>query len=65
MPPYATALVQAGLGHRDVVYAWLQRADEAHDVHLALLELDPKWDGFRTEPQFADLLMRCGFTNVV
>ena len=63
VPPYATALVHAGLADRDAAYAWLQRAFEAHDVHLALLVIDPKWDDFRTEPQFEALLMRCGFTK--
>ena len=63
IPPYATALVHAGSTHRDEVYAWLQRAYESHDVHLALLVIDPKWDAFRTEPQFEALLMRCGFTK--
>ena len=65
VPPYATALVHAGLRQRDAVYAWLQRAYDAHDVHLALLVIDPKWDGFRAEPQFEALLMRCGFTNAI
>jgi hypothetical protein len=65
VPPYATALVHAGLTHRDAAYAWLQRAYEAHDVHLALLVIDPKWDGFRTEPPFEALLTQCGFTKGV
>ena len=65
VPPYATALVHAGLRQRDAAYAWLQRAYDAHDVHLALLVIDPKWDGFRADPQFEALLMRCGFTNAI
>jgi retron-type reverse transcriptase len=28
-----------------------------------LLVLDPKWDAFRAEPRFEDLLMACGFTK--
>jgi len=39
----------------------LQRAYDAHDVHLVLLVIDPKWDAFRTEPQFKVLLRQCGF----
>ena len=65
VPPYATALVHAGLRQRDAAYAWLQRAYDAHDVHLALLVIDPKWDGFRADPQFEALLKRCGFTNAI
>jgi len=53
--------VHAGLTNRDAAYAWLQRAYDAPDVHLVLLVIDPKWDAFRTEPQFKVLLRQCGF----
>jgi TolB-like protein/Flp pilus assembly protein TadD len=61
VPPYATALVHAGLNHRDTAYEWLERAHGAHDVHLVLLVTDPKWDAFRTDPRFEGLLTKCGF----
>ena len=48
VPPYATALVHAGLGERDEVFAWLDRAHDARDAHLVFLTVDPKWDP--TEP---------------
>ena len=57
VPPYATALVHAGLTDRDAAYAWLRRAYEAHDVHLALLVIDPEVGrlsnraAFRSPPQ--------------
>lgn len=60
MPPYAMALVYAGLGERDEVFASLERAFEVHDVHLALLPTDPKWDAFRADSRFVALLKRCG-----
>lgn len=59
-PLYATALVFAGLGERDSAFQWLEAALEVHDVHLALLPADPKWDGFRRDRLFADLLRRSG-----
>ncbi|HET8644412.1 MAG TPA: tetratricopeptide repeat protein [Vicinamibacteria bacterium] len=61
VPPYAIALVHAGLGEREPVFAWLDKAYAAHDVHLALLPVDPKWDPYRADPRFAALLTRCGF----
>ncbi len=61
MPPYATALVHAGLGQPDLALEWLDRAFEAHDVHLMLLGVDPKWDGFRADSRFVALLERCAF----
>ncbi len=65
VPPYAMALVHAGLGHTGLALDWLDRAFDAHDVHLVFLTIDPKWDPFRTEPRFADLLKRCGFPPAV
>ena len=61
VPPYASALVYAGLGDREAVFARLEDAYAAHDVHLTLLGVDSKWDPYRTDPRFAALVARCGF----
>jgi DNA-binding winged helix-turn-helix (wHTH) protein/tetratricopeptide (TPR) repeat protein len=63
VPPYAMALVHAGLGQRDPALDWLERAYEARDVHLIFLPVDPKWDTFRSDVRFLALLKRCGFTQ--
>jgi DNA-binding winged helix-turn-helix (wHTH) protein/tetratricopeptide (TPR) repeat protein len=63
VPPYAMALVHAGLGQRDPALECLERAYEARDVHLVFLSVDPKWDAFRTDVRFLALLKRCGFTQ--
>jgi hypothetical protein len=62
VPPYALALVHAGLGERDAVFQWLQRAFDVRDVHLIYLPVDPKWDAYRADPRFEALVERCGFT---
>ena len=64
VPPYALALVHAGLGDSDAVFEWLNRAYAARDVHLMFLTVDVKWDPYRADPRFGDLLARCGFTTV-
>jgi DNA-binding winged helix-turn-helix (wHTH) protein/TolB-like protein/Flp pilus assembly protein TadD len=64
VPPYAVALIHAGLGERDEAFAWLERAYAAHDVHLIYLGVDAKWDALRDDPRFRDLLGRCGFPLV-
>ena len=61
VPPYALALVNAGLGDREATFAWLERALEARDVHLMFLTVDPKWNAFRSDPRFQALLARCDF----
>jgi TolB-like protein/DNA-binding winged helix-turn-helix (wHTH) protein/Flp pilus assembly protein TadD len=62
VPPYALALVHAGLGEPDAVFVSLDRAFDAHDVHLIYLTVDPKWDPYRADPRFDALLTRCGFS---
>jgi TolB-like protein/Flp pilus assembly protein TadD len=63
VPPYAQALVRAGLGERDEVFEWLDKAYDARDVHLIFLPVDPKWDGYRADSRFEALLTRCRFTT--
>ncbi len=61
VPPYAIALIYLGLGEKDLAFKYLERAYDAHDVHLAFLTCDAKWDGYRGEARFGDLVERCGF----
>jgi tetratricopeptide (TPR) repeat protein len=61
VPPYAMALVHAGLDQRDSAFEWLNRAQEERDVHLVWLPEDPKWDDFRGDARFRELLERCDF----
>jgi TolB-like protein/DNA-binding winged helix-turn-helix (wHTH) protein/Flp pilus assembly protein TadD len=62
VPPYAFALVHAGLGDATSMFTWLDKAYAEHDVHLMYLPVDGKWDPYRADPRFQTLLVRCGFT---
>ena len=61
VPPYAMAQIHCGLGESETALAFLEEAYEVHDVHLALLAADPKWDPLRSHPRFSALLHRCAF----
>jgi TolB-like protein/DNA-binding winged helix-turn-helix (wHTH) protein/tetratricopeptide (TPR) repeat protein len=63
VPPSHVALVHAGLGDRQAVFDWLDKAYAARDVHLIFLTVDPKWDPYRADPRFDALLDRCGFSH--
>ena len=63
VPPYAFALIYAGLADRERALAWLQRAYTVRDVHLIWLPMDARWDAFRTESRFVGLIERCAFTT--
>ncbi|MGC2616183.1 MAG: winged helix-turn-helix domain-containing protein [Terracidiphilus sp.] len=60
IPPYAIAQVCTGLRENDRAFAWLERGIEEHDVHLAMLPTEPKWDALRGDARFAVVLRRCG-----
>ena len=62
VPPYALALVYAGLGDGDRAFAELEAAFAVRDVHLMYLPVDAKWDAYRRDPRFTALLERCRFT---
>jgi TolB-like protein/DNA-binding winged helix-turn-helix (wHTH) protein/Flp pilus assembly protein TadD len=63
VPPYAMAIVYAGLGEQQAVFDWLDKAYAARDVHLIFLPVDPKWDPYRRDSRFEALLARCGFAQ--
>lgn len=60
IPPYSIAQVYTGLGENDKAFAWLERGIEEHDVHLAMLPTEPKWDALRGDGRFAEVLRKCG-----
>jgi TolB-like protein len=63
VPPYAFALIYAGLGETDLALEWLERVVKAHDVHAVFLTNDPKWDFLRHNRRFAQVLNRCAFAT--
>src|SRR5260370_35433541 len=48
------------LGNNEQAFAWLDKAYEEHDMWLATLKVEPKWDSLRSDPRFQELERRVG-----
>lgn len=60
VPPYNIAMIHAGLGEKDQVFTWLEKAYAERDVRMVFLKVEPKWDAYRDDPRFVNLLARVG-----
>ena len=59
--PYSRAIVYAGLGEKDQVFAWLDRAYQERSYFLAVyLPTDSRLDSLHADPRFVDLKHRVG-----
>lgn len=58
VPPYPIAAIYAALGQKNEAFAWLERAYDERDSWMDYLGLDPRLNGLRSDPRFADLLRR-------
>src|SRR5438477_1649082 len=59
---YYVALIYAGLGEKDQAFQWLQKAFEAHDGAMAVIQAEPMLDDLRSDPRYRDLLRRMKLT---
>jgi tetratricopeptide (TPR) repeat protein len=58
---YGMALVYTGLGEKEAAFSWLEKAFDERSNWLVWLRLDPRWNGLRTDPRFAQLISRMRF----
>ena len=58
--PFRIAYVYIGLGETDRAFEWLEKAFEARDWQMALLNVEPLFDTVRSDPRFAALVDRVG-----
>ena len=58
--PIRVAMVHIGLGDVDRSFEWLEKSVEARDWQMALLKVEPAFDGLRSDARFAALLARVG-----
>ena len=63
VPQKHVALVYAGMGQKDEMFVWLEKAYEDRDISLTFIKVEPRWNEYRDDPRFNDLYHRIGFTE--
>jgi tetratricopeptide (TPR) repeat protein len=58
--PIRLALVHIALGETDRAFEWLEKAIEARDWQMVLLNVEPAFDSLRSDRRFATLVERVG-----
>jgi tetratricopeptide (TPR) repeat protein len=58
--PFRIAYVYIGLGDTDRAFEWLQKAIEARDWQMGMLNVEPAFDVLRSDQRFATLVERVG-----
>lgn len=58
VPSYPVAVIYAALGEKEEAFARLKDAYDERDSWMDYVGLDPRLDGLRSDPRFADLLRR-------
>jgi TolB-like protein/DNA-binding winged helix-turn-helix (wHTH) protein/Tfp pilus assembly protein PilF len=54
------AMIHIGLGETDRGFEWLEKAFEARDWQMVMLNVEPLFDPVRSDPRFAALVERVG-----
>ena len=60
---YAIAAIYAGLGDRERMFQYLDAAYREHSHWLVWLKRDPRWDEFRADPRFENLVRKIGLLS--
>jgi len=61
--PSTLAVVYIGLGDKDQVFFWLEKAYQERSNYMAWLKVFPLHDPLRSDPRFDDLLRRIGLAQ--
>jgi len=60
VPSYLVARIYLGLGNLDRVFELMEKAREERYGYLAYLDVEPMFDGIRSDPRFEELIRRAG-----
>jgi hypothetical protein len=59
----ARVYIYAGLGDKDKAFEWLEKAYQERSDSLAWFRFDPESKGLQSDPRFAALMRKIGFTE--
>jgi tetratricopeptide (TPR) repeat protein len=63
VPPYFIATIYAGLGERDKMFGWLEKAYHERSAFLTFIGVEPMFDSVHSDPRFVELLRRVGLPS--
>jgi tetratricopeptide (TPR) repeat protein len=61
--PMRFVVVYLGLGDKERMFNWLERAREEFDVFLVYIRVNPFFDSVRGDPKFQDLIQKLGLAS--
>src|SRR4029077_20710999 len=63
VPTFLFAILYSGLGEKDRAFEWVEKAYQERSGFFAYLEVEPMFDGLRSDPRVIDLLRRVGLAD--
>jgi tetratricopeptide (TPR) repeat protein len=63
IPPLRFAVINLGLGRKEQVFQWIERAKEELDLYLIYIRISPFYDSMREDPKFQDFIQRLGLAS--
>jgi len=58
---YSFAMIYNGLGEKDEALSYLEKSFQEREVQITFIKIDTRWEEFRAEPRFVDLMRRMNF----
>ena len=60
---YDIALLHAGLGEKEEAFRWLLKVEQDRSEWFAVVNVDPRLEGFHSDPRFASILRSVGLAR--
>jgi TolB-like protein/Flp pilus assembly protein TadD len=59
---YGMAIMYVALGEKDMAFEWLHKGIEQRSEEMEFIKIDPAMDPLRSDPRFAEIVRKVGFT---